>query len=214
MNGAARRRIAYGLLWLALAVEAAWLVLRHVQKHVPWLDLWYPLFLAMPFALLAATYGRQRWIAASMRLPLAVAFLQSLLDRFGVFGKYGDPGVSFGDFAHFAGATRLLNPFPFLPNAAIVPLAVLVTILESSVAFGLLFGFRTRIAALGAAGLLFLFATAMTAVLGFAAQASFGVYVLAAGAWALALSSDPTRWSIDALLSGSRDSAPALTTLG
>lgn len=192
------RRVAYVLLSLILVAEAVWMTTRVLHKHVSWLSMWYPLFLVMPFALLALTYGRNRWIASLMRLPIGLAFLQSVADRFGLFGKYGAPGVAFGDFAHFSAFTQQLNPF--LPAVIIPPLAVLVTILESTFAIGLLLGVRTRLAAAGAAGLLFLFGTAMTLVLSYGAQASYGVFAMSAGAWALSLSDDPTVASIDALL--------------
>jgi len=68
--------------------------------------------------------------------------------------------------------------------AAIAPvLAVAATICESMFGIALLFGWRIRSFALGSAGLLFLFATAMT-ISGFS-QFAYGVYAMCAGAWAL-----------------------------
>jgi hypothetical protein len=190
------RRIALSALAATWIVEAVWLVLRHQQKGVAWGALWYPLALAMPFGLLVLTGGRQRLIASLLRLPLAFAFLQSVLDRFGVFGPPGAAGVSFGDFAHFAGFTHVLNPY--LPSIAVTPLAVLVTALETSLGVGLLLGWRPRELAFVAAGLLLLFAASMTLVLSFAAQSSFGVSVLCAGAWALGCSDQPMWLGVDA----------------
>src|SRR5262249_2307760 len=100
------------------------------------------------------------------------------------------------------------------PAVAAQPLAVLVTVLETTLGLALLLGLRTRAAAGAAAALLFLFATAMTVVLGPASQAEFGVYVMCVGALALALSDDPARWSVDAWLarrrSGNRPAGGAI----
>ncbi len=84
-----------------------------------------------------------------------------------------------------------------MPHATIPALAVLATIGETTLGLALLLGIRIRAAAMGAAALLFLFATAMT-VSGFS-QFAYGVYLMAAGALALS-TVDASLLSVDALL--------------
>lgn len=188
------RRFVYVTLWIVLVAQSLWMLLHRTQ------DLSYPLKFAMPFALLALTNGRNRWVAALMRIPLAYAFLSAVADRFGFLGPYGSKGVGWGDFAHFIAYTREVNAFA--PEAVIPLLAVLATIGETTFGLGLLLGVRTREMALGAAGLLFLFATAMSLSGGLASQAEYGVYLMSAGALALWRADDPTLVSIDALRKG------------
>jgi uncharacterized membrane protein YphA (DoxX/SURF4 family) len=155
----------------------------------------YPLTYAAPFLFLAITYGRIRWIAALLRLPVAAAFLDAVADRLGFLGPNGTPGVAWGDFAHFIAYTSTLNPFA--PHAIIPALAVLATLCETTFGIALLLGIRLRIAAFGSAVLLFLFATAMT-ISGFS-QFAYGVYLMAAGTLALS-TVDPSLFSVDAIL--------------
>ena len=186
---------AFALLWLALIAQAIWMGFHHFRLHEPWSSMSYPLTFAMPFLFLAVTYGRTRWIASLLRLPVAAAFLDAVADRLGFLGPHGAPGVAWGDFTHFIAYTAVLNPF--MPHATIPALAVLATIGESTFGITLLLGIRLRLAAIGAAALLFLFATAMT-ISGFS-QFSYGVYLMSAGMLALS-TVDASLFSVDAIL--------------
>ena len=55
----------------------------------------------------------------SLRIALALAFLSAVADRFGLWGKLGRPGVSWGNMGQFDAYVAKLNWF--LP-AAIIPL--------------------------------------------------------------------------------------------
>jgi hypothetical protein len=147
---------AFTLLWLALIAQAIWMGLHHFRLHEPWSSMSYPLTYAAPFLFLAVTYGRIRWIASLLRLPVAAAFLDAVADRLGFLGPHGTPGVAWGDFTHFIAYTATLNPF--VPHAIIPALAVLATLGETTFGIALLLGIRLRIAAFGSAVLLFLFA--------------------------------------------------------
>jgi uncharacterized membrane protein YphA (DoxX/SURF4 family) len=200
---------AFALLWLALIAQAVWMLLTHFRLHQPWSSMSYPLTYAAPFLFLAVTYGRTRWIASLLRLPVAAAFLDAVADRLGFLGPHGTPGVAWGDFTHFIAYTAVLNPF--MPHATIPALAVVATLCEITFGICLLLGIRLRIAAIGAAVLLFLFGTAMT-ISGFS-QFSYGVYLMSAGTLALS-AVDASLFSVDAILRHEkRESQPQQLTL-
>ncbi|HMH13225.1 MAG TPA: DoxX family protein [Edaphobacter sp.] len=186
---------AFTLLWLALIAQAIWMGLQHFSLHESWSSMSYPLMYAAPFLFLAATYGRVRWIASLLRLPVAAAFLDAVADRLGLLGPPGAPGVGWGDFSHFIAYTATVNSF--MPHAVIPVLAILATIGETTFGIGLLLGVRLRIVATGSAVLLFLFATAMI-ISGFS-QFAYGVYLMAAGTLALS-TADASLCSVDAIL--------------
>jgi uncharacterized membrane protein YphA (DoxX/SURF4 family) len=196
-------------LWLALIAQAVWMGLNHFSLHQPWSSMSYPLTYASPFLFLAVTYGRIRWIASLLRLPVAAAFLDAVADRLGLLGPYGSPGVAWGDFTHFIAYTATINPF--MPHATIPALAVVATLCEITLGICLLLGIRLRIATTGAAALLFLFGTAMT-ISGFS-QFSYGVYLMSAGTLALS-TVDASLFSVDAILRREkRESKPPQLTL-
>jgi putative oxidoreductase len=193
----------FALLWLALIAQAIWMGLHHFRLHESWSSMSYPLTYAVPFLFLAVTYGRIRWIAALLRLPVAAAFLDAVADRLGFLGPNGASGVAWGDFSHFIAYTAILNPF--MPHATIPALAVLATIGETAFGITLLLGIRLRLATIGAAVLLFLFGTAMT-ISGFS-QFSYGVYLMSAGMLALS-TVDASLFSVDAILNKQKIKLP------
>jgi hypothetical protein len=104
--------------------------------------------------------GFRRFAIILTRLALAVAFLSSVADRFGVWGRAGAPHVVWGDFQHFVAQVSAL--VPWFPRALTPVLAWLATTLESAFGLGLLIGVRTKMMALGSASLLLLFGLATT----------------------------------------------------
>jgi putative oxidoreductase len=189
-------RVVFAVLWLALIAQTTWMLLQHFHLREPWGSMWYPFTFAAPSLLLALTGGRIRWVAAMLRLPIAIAFLDAVADRLGFLGPHGAPGVAWGDFAHFIVYTAQVNPF--MPSAVIPALAVLATICETLFGLALLLGVRLSLTAMGSAALLFLFGTAMT-ISGFS-QFAYGVYLMAAGSLALS-TVDASLLSVDAVLS-------------
>src|SRR5262250_3323884 len=87
-----------------------------------------------------------------LRLALGVSFLSAVADRFGLWGAYGQPNVSWGDYARFVDYTARLNWF--LPAATIPTLAVIATAAETLFGLLLVLGWHTRIVALLSGGLL------------------------------------------------------------
>ncbi len=85
--------------------------------------------------------------------------------------------TSWGDFAHFVAYTRTMTTF--LPAGLAAPLAVLATVAEITLGVALLLGMRLRLAALGSAVLLAIYAVCMTITLPLAQQFHYTVFVLA-----------------------------------
>ena len=86
------KSIVFGLLWLALIAQAAWMVSRHTSMGA----MWYPLTVFVGCLLLAATMGRVRWTATLLpdhrarvsggcRRPLRLAW--STWDRWRCVGR-------------------------------------------------------------------------------------------------------------------------------
>ena len=191
------KRRAFAALWLALLGQVLWMLGRSITTHAPGDKALYDSAIVLAFVALAATGGRVRRLAAALRILVGLAFLGSVADRFGLFGPAGASGVSWGDFAHFVAYTRAVNAF--LPVGWAPALAALATLGEATLGFALLLGVRPQLAARGATALLLLFAIAMAASLGFAAPFPYAVWVLAAGAWALA-TIDASALGLDAYL--------------
>jgi uncharacterized membrane protein YphA (DoxX/SURF4 family) len=101
-------------------------------------------------------------------------------DRFGLWGAYGQPNVSWGDYARFVAYTAKLNWF--LPAAVIRAVALISTVAETIFGLLLILGWKTRITALLSGVLLILFALAMTIALGVKAPLNLSVFSAAAGA--------------------------------
>lgn len=195
------KRPALYVLWAALAVESAYILRAGLVTHAGWSHLTQPIVFVVLFAALALTRGDNRWITTLLRLVLAAEFGLAVADRLGWMGPPGG-NVSWGDFAHFVAYTRRVNAF--LPSSFAYPLAVLATIGESAFAVALALGLWLRSSAAGAAILLALFGTAMTLSGLSHGQFSYAVFVLASGAWVLAVS--PPSWlSVDHFL-GTRTS--------
>jgi putative oxidoreductase len=196
MNTPGYRRLASLALWITLVIEAAWLCLERVRHHAGWDRLAQPVVFLAVFAVLAILRGRLAWYPLIIRIFFAYEFGSAVADRLGWFGPPGS-GVSWGDFAHFVAYTHRVNAF--LPLSFAFPLAVLATIAESTFTVTLLFGICTRLAGLGAAILLLLFGSAMTASGLAQGQFDYAVFLLAAGAWYLS-AIDPTWLSVDRCL--------------
>jgi putative oxidoreductase len=188
-------RAAFVALWVMVVVQAIWTVYFCVRTHPAFTSIYYPVIFTPFAAALALTRGRVRWVATSVRLLVGIAFLENVIDRLGLLGPPGAPGVSWGDFPHFIAYTAQVNAFA--PAALIPTLAVLATIAEGTFGLTMLLGVRVRLAAVGSALLLFCFASAM--VLSGLSQLEYGVYLMSVASWALA-TIDASALSVDALL--------------
>jgi len=193
------KRAAFVAMWVLIAVQVIWTIYFCVRTRPAFSNIYYPVIFT-PFAMaLALTKGRVPWVATSVRLIIGIAFLENVIDRLGFIGPPGAPGVSWGDFAHFVAYTAQVNAFA--PAELIPALAVLATIAEGTFALTMLLGIRVRLAAIGSALLLFVFASAM--VMSGLSEMQYGVYLMSATAWALA-TVNASALSVDARLPRSR----------
>lgn len=127
--------------------------------------------------------GLGKFSSVFLRLALGISFLSAVADRFGFWGVYGQPNVSWGNYARFVNYTAKLNWF--LPARMIPALAGVATAAEILFGILLIVGWKTRITALLSGVLLTIFALTMTMALGVKAPLDFSVFSAAGGAFLL-----------------------------
>ena len=132
--------------------------------------------------------GLARFSSVFLRLALGISFLSAVADRFGIWGIYGQPNVSWGDYARYVEYTAKLNWF--LPAAMIPALAMIATAAETLLGVLLVLGWKTRITALLSGVLLTIFALAMTMALGVKSPLNLSVFSVAGGALLLGVSAN------------------------
>ena len=118
-----------------------------------------------------------------LRLALAAGFLSAVADRFGLWGPAGTPEVAWGGFDPFLAYTGKL--LWYLPTGLVPAAGWAATVLEVTLAVGLLTGVRLRAVALASGVLLSVFAVTMTVALGPESPLSYSVWSAAAGAFLL-----------------------------
>ena len=129
-----------------------------------------------------------------LRLALGIGYLVPGLDRLGVWGKNGEPGISWGDWQHFVQYAR--EVMSFMPASIVTVFAVTATIAEISFGILLLIGKWTRLAALGSGVLALLFALSMAISFGVVSPLSYSVFTVSAASFLLA-GLDNYKWSLD-----------------
>ena len=132
-----------------------------------------------------------------LRLVLSVGFFLPVLDRLGLIGIPGSGFVSWGNWENFLKYTHSM--LPFLPTSVANIFGLFATVLEFVLGVLLLFGFQTRMAALGSAMLTATFALFMTLSFGIGAPFKYPV-LLFTGASLLLSTVDCYKWSTDNLL--------------
>lgn len=132
-----------------------------------------------------------------LRLAIGVAYFIYGTDRLGLWGKYGEKNVSWGDWQHFmVRAEEIMN---FLPRTLVEPFAIIATAAEISFGVLLIVGFKTRLAAAGSGILALLFAISMTISEGFLSPLGYGVFAISAASFLL-YTIESYNFSIDKLL--------------
>ena len=119
-----------------------------------------------------------------LRIVLGITMLSAVADRFGVWGAPGSHAVAWGNWENFVLYTQSLNSFANKATAEV--LAGIATFFEVLLSLLLLFGFKTRLAALGTTFLMFLFGFAMAVSVSFKAPFDYSVWTSAAAALLLA----------------------------
>ncbi|MDQ6469776.1 DoxX family membrane protein [Flavobacterium sp. LHD-80] len=129
-----------------------------------------------------------------LRIFLGITMLSAVADRFGFWGAPGAPGVAWGNWDNFIAYTQTLNSFASKSLAGI--LGALATFFEITFGLLLIIGFKTKYAALGTAGLMFLFALTMTFAISIKAPLDYSVFTSFAAALTLS-SIEKTTFSLD-----------------
>ncbi|WP_040546880.1 DoxX family protein [Pedosphaera parvula] len=146
--------------------------------------------------------GLAKFSSVYLRLALGISFLSAVAGRFGVWGVYGQPHVSWGDaYGRFVSYTAKLNWF--LPAAMIPALALVATAAETLFGILLVLGLKTRITALLSGVLLTIFALTMAMALGIKAPLDYSVFSAAGGALLLGICTD-FPFSLDELVRRNR----------
>jgi uncharacterized membrane protein YphA (DoxX/SURF4 family) len=143
---------------------------------------------------------KSKWPSFSsvfLRFALGLSFLSAVADRFGLWGRFGQPNVAWGNFSRFVEYAGGLNWY--LPARMIPTLAVISTGAEVLIGLLLLVGWHTRTAALLSGVLLMAFGLAMALALGVKAPLNFSVFSAAGGALLLA-GCERFPFSVDGLL--------------
>jgi uncharacterized membrane protein YphA (DoxX/SURF4 family) len=130
-----------------------------------------------------------RWASFSsafLRYALGLGFLSAVADRFGLWGPFGTPNVSWGNFSRFLEYTHTINWYA--PAGMIPALGIIATAAE--ILFGLLLivGWHTRATAVLSGLLLLVFGVSMAVGLGVKAPLNYTVFTGAGGAFILAKS--------------------------
>lgn len=123
-----------------------------------------------------------------VRLSLAGGFLSAVASRLNLWGRHSS---GWDNFVAYTGEVN-----SFLPKTIIPVLAVLTTISETVLALLLLFGYKTRYAALGAGILTTLFTLAMTYSFGIKEALDYSVFAFCSAGFLLA-TMPYYKWSID-----------------
>jgi uncharacterized membrane protein YphA (DoxX/SURF4 family) len=145
--------------------------------------------------------GLAKFSSVFLRLALGISFLSAVADRFGIWGVYGQPNVSWGNYVRFVDYTAKLNWF--LPAGMIPALAIIATAAETLLGLLLVLGWKTRVSALLSGVLLTIFALTMTMALGVKAPLNFSVFSAAGGALLLGVCTN-FPLSLDKLLQRNR----------
>jgi uncharacterized membrane protein YphA (DoxX/SURF4 family) len=119
-----------------------------------------------------------------LRYALGLGFLSAVADRFGLWGPFGTPNVSWGNFSRFLEYTHTLNWYA--PAGMIPALGIIATAAEILFGFLLLVGWHTRATAVLSGFLLLVFGVSMALGLGVKAPLNYTVFTGAGGAFLLA----------------------------
>ncbi|MCF3110284.1 DoxX family protein [Niabella sp. CC-SYL272] len=133
----------------------------------------------------------QEIAAILLRLCLAAGFLSAVASRLGYWGHHSS------GWSNFIIYTEQVNSF--VPKRAAGLIAVVSTITETTLGLLLIFGYKTRYAAIATALLTLAFAIAMSWSFGIKEALDYSVFAFSMGAFLLA-TLPHHKWSIDQLL--------------
>lgn len=131
-----------------------------------------------------------------LRLAIGITFLTPVLDRLGILGRAGTGNIEWGNWENFINYTTTLMPFFDRPMVNVMGL--IATIAETTIAVGLIIGFKTKYVALGSCILTLTFIVFMATSVGIQKPINFGVFTASAASLLLSKISH-YQWSIDNL---------------
>lgn len=146
----------------------------------------YRLAIVVGFAWTVLTYGRIRYLNTALRTILAVDFAHSILDRFGILGPYGAPGIAWGNWKNFVYYTHILSGL--FPAATAPFFAIAATVLEVFLVVMLPLNLLTVLSCIVAGTLTAIYVITMSFTTGFASQFDYAVLLMACGCFFLATS--------------------------
>jgi len=117
-----------------------------------------------------------------LRFALATGFLSAVASRLSLWGSHSSGLASFLDY------TKSVNSFA--PASLVPVLALVSTILETTLGILLLIGYKTRWAALGTSVLTLFFALSMAYSFGLKEPLDYSVFAFSASAFLLSTMSD------------------------
>lgn len=177
MEGMDTARRVGGVIWVVvgLVVLAGWMVTEPSPPPGPvtWV-LTGILALGAAVQLRSVRPPWRWWAGRVIGIVIAVDLLGAVADRFGLLGSPGEPGVSWGDWAHFRAATAQLVPW----SPLVEPAAVAATAAELVLGAALVAGLQWRWVGKVTAGLFTVYLVAMAAGTGIASVLQFNVPVL------------------------------------
>ncbi len=132
-----------------------------------------------------------------MRIALGLGFVFPVLDRLGLLGPAGSPGVAWGEWKNFLTYTGQLMPYAGKDIVGIGGL--FATMAEAILGAALILGIKTRVAAIASAALTAFFGLSMAVFIDPMAPVGYPVYVFTASSLLLA-SLDDYAFSLDRVL--------------
>lgn len=125
-----------------------------------------------------------RYAQILLRVAIAATMLSAVADRFGLWGAQS----GWGNWQNFEKYTAQITSF--LPGILSKFSAYAATFFEIVFSIMLVFGFKTKLAAVGTAALLLIFAVSMAVTLGPKAPLDYSVWLGSAAAFLLATQND------------------------
>lgn len=132
-----------------------------------------------------------------LRYALGITFLTPVADRLGILGKPGVGNIEWGNWSNFIDYTATL--MPIFGRPVVNTLGAIATIGELLIGLGLIFGFKTKYAALGATMITTTFIIFMALSVGIQKPINYGVFTAATAGLLLSCISEYP-WSIDNLM--------------
>ncbi|MNU14635.1 hypothetical protein D3C71_27520 [compost metagenome] len=132
-----------------------------------------------------------------LRYALGITFLTPVADRLGILGQPGVGNIEWGNWSNFIDYTSTL--MPIFERPVVNVLGAIATIGEFLIALGLIFGFKTKHAALGVTMITTTFIVFMALSVGIQKPINYGVFTAATAGLLLSCISE-YNWSIDNLL--------------